>query len=529
MRGAAQSESGSIPHTRTTLAVENFGPIAKAKVELRPLTVFVGPSNTGKSYLAILIYALHVLFAAGRSYPDGLAYPQPGSFIGRVMRNMKIRDMPNSALEALREWLATDSEHSARSNEQIMLDPLAQWVRGQIQSTTNLDVDLQSQIERCFGLADGIGSLIRHKSRRGISLAISSGQLVPDGSKSEIEYRFRFGLRNSEASIQIPESEQFLMPNSKQASTFSYLPLALLRGRELADEEDALFIRDLAGTLISNQLDRAVGPFARNAYYLPADRTGVMHAHRVVVSSLIGQAASGGLRRTRDLPTLSGVLADFLREIINAGDPGNSQNSASNEIARLLESSVLGGEIESETTEFDYPTFYYRPFGWDHQLALSNSSSMVSELAPVVLYLKHYARPGDTLIIEEPESHLHPAAQANLALILVRLVHRGIRVIVTTHSEWMVDQFTTLTRMSGLDSSRRSILPDGDVALSEADLGIWLFEQAQRMHGSTVKEITINPDEGVFDTGFGAVAKELYDAWADVEIMLQEEQGETSP
>ena len=45
-----------------TLSVKNFGPIYSAEVELRPLTVFVGPSNTGKSYLAILIYALHKFF-----------------------------------------------------------------------------------------------------------------------------------------------------------------------------------------------------------------------------------------------------------------------------------------------------------------------------------------------------------------------------------------------------------------------------------------------------------------------------------
>ena len=46
------------------LSVRNFGPIAEADIELRPLTVFVGPSNTGKSYLATLIYALHQFFDA---------------------------------------------------------------------------------------------------------------------------------------------------------------------------------------------------------------------------------------------------------------------------------------------------------------------------------------------------------------------------------------------------------------------------------------------------------------------------------
>ena len=41
------------------LDVENFGPIAEAKnIEFKPMTVFVGPSNTGKSYLAILLHAI---------------------------------------------------------------------------------------------------------------------------------------------------------------------------------------------------------------------------------------------------------------------------------------------------------------------------------------------------------------------------------------------------------------------------------------------------------------------------------------
>ena len=31
------------------IAVENFGPIEKAEIDLRPLTVFVGESNTGKT------------------------------------------------------------------------------------------------------------------------------------------------------------------------------------------------------------------------------------------------------------------------------------------------------------------------------------------------------------------------------------------------------------------------------------------------------------------------------------------------
>ena len=51
------------------IKVENFGPIEKAEIDLRPLTVFVGESNTGKTYLAALIYALHKTFEGLSRFP----------------------------------------------------------------------------------------------------------------------------------------------------------------------------------------------------------------------------------------------------------------------------------------------------------------------------------------------------------------------------------------------------------------------------------------------------------------------------
>ena len=45
-------------HPEVWISATDFGPIASGVVDLRPLTVFVGPSNIGKTYFAILIYAL---------------------------------------------------------------------------------------------------------------------------------------------------------------------------------------------------------------------------------------------------------------------------------------------------------------------------------------------------------------------------------------------------------------------------------------------------------------------------------------
>ena len=62
--------SVSYEQDRIELEVRDFGPIIEATIDLRPLTVFVGPSNTGKPCLATLIYALHRGFsgAAGTDY-----------------------------------------------------------------------------------------------------------------------------------------------------------------------------------------------------------------------------------------------------------------------------------------------------------------------------------------------------------------------------------------------------------------------------------------------------------------------------
>jgi len=40
------------------IEIENFGPIASGSFELRPLTLFIGPNNTGKSYAATLAHSI---------------------------------------------------------------------------------------------------------------------------------------------------------------------------------------------------------------------------------------------------------------------------------------------------------------------------------------------------------------------------------------------------------------------------------------------------------------------------------------
>jgi predicted ATPase len=57
----------------------------------------------------------------------------------------------------------------------------------------------------------------------------------------------------------------------------------------------------------------------------------------------------------------------------------------------------------------------------------------VSQVLPVLVALL-VAKPGDIVHIEQPEIHLHPAAQARLAQPLAAAAKRGVIVVAETHS-----------------------------------------------------------------------------------------------
>ena len=185
------------------------------------------------------------------------------------------------------------------------------------------------------------------------------------------------------------------------------------------------------------------------AYYLPAARSGIMQSHRVIASSLVARSTRTGLGAS-EMPTLSGVVADFMEELILYREDAGPDDSM-NQIANALESDVLNGRIFMKPSPTGYPEFLYRPQGTEQDMRLTRSSSMVSELAPLVLYLRGLVRPGDTLIIEEPEAHLHPAAQAQMAATLARLVRAGVRVLVTTHSDFMLKEIANLMHEGELE------------------------------------------------------------------------------
>ena len=103
------------------------------------------------------------------------------------------------------------------------------------------------------------------------------------------------------------------------------------------------------------------------------------------------------------------MIGDFLEQIVQLQGTRRIVKRNIRRVAEQLETDLLEGKIEvKRPTPEAYPEFLYRPDQAEEALRMSHSSAMVSELAPLVLFLRGVVRQGDLLIIEEPESHLHP-------------------------------------------------------------------------------------------------------------------------
>lgn len=120
--------------------------------------------------------------------------------------------------------------------------------------------------------------------------------------------------------------------------------------------------------------------------------------------------------------------------------------------------------------------------------------------------------------IDEVEAHLHPAIQARLAALLAHLVRADVRVVITTHSDWLLRELGNLLREGEL--ARRTTGTPENGALTPAEVGVWLFQA--RDSGFAVREIPFDAIEGVEPEEYEAVAETLYNRSADLQNRLQE-------
>ena len=146
-------------------------------------------------------------------------------------------------------------------------------------------------------------------------------------------------------------------------------------------------------------------------------------------------------------------------------------------------SDIIGGDYRVK----DADTIYFKPARRRLRLTMDESSSAVRSLLIIGLYLRHVARPGDLLMIDEPELNLHPRNQRRIARLFAQLVNVGVRVFATTHSDYIVKELNTLIMLKQDKPNLKRIAKNNgyrpEELLTPDQIQVYIAEPTETPHG----------------------------------------------
>ncbi len=510
------------PEKKLSLGVglKNFGPIADGEIKLRPLTVLVGPNNSGKSFGALFVHS------ALRTINGIILWGEPINLVSEYLRMQKIENMPPQMLAATRPF--RDIVLQVRDTSQATATDVRKALRDIITADIfehYIPEAFKRELTAAFGVS--VESLVRSPNKR-LEIDINFGQ-------SSVKYGFvkkkgAFNLKQ----LSIPDLEISVQTGSSQTSALESIntPNSLITWRAstgesgmvpMPDGHDSSYKTDTAWFIarwkLFKQLATALSEgSAARSYYLPAARSGILHGHKALAAAIVNQASFAGLSDF-EIPRVSSSVATLISDMLSmGGEPGPFFD-----LSEQIEQEMTGGTIVLYMPSPGmYPEIKFKYEGG--VISLQTCSSMISELAPLFLYLRYKVKPGDVLIVEEPEAHLHPKNQRIIAKLFARLIRQGVYVLITTHSEYLVQQIQNLVSLSKLDSAVREkkYRYDKNDFLRQEEVGAYLFTWGRKSRGYKTKELTISDEEGVTEEGFGDVHDALYEETIGIERALQE-------
>lgn len=376
-----------------SLSVRNLGPIAEAEnIEIKPLTILVGPNGSGKTYFATFIYSLH------QSLKELAGRAEFVSF--RYFRN-------------------EGQKKQSRARKAAGRDLMARGLR-------DFPADVFDR------LISNLGASSLHRIAR------------KNARPRHIAFEYKF--QNLKAALLATPKNSMRRKNES-------------KGEEGRPREK----------ITQKTLDDwcSYDEHMKSFIYLPAGRAGLMNAATIVSASL--PHLSG--RMSRGEPHLNAIVASFLeKQTYLAAEAGRSQDDfeitrmsirRGDDLEELFAAKSKNNSFVEELKEFESSLFnghvsYSK--GAKNQrgqlefkknqtsIPLSRSSSMVQELASFFLIIDRFCENGDTIIIDEPEAHLHPVAQKKMAEGLITLVDAGLKFIVTSHSPIFLEHLGNLTK-----------------------------------------------------------------------------------
>jgi predicted ATPase len=466
------------------LQVTNFGPITSGKISLKPFTVFIGPNNSGKSYAAMMINAIleAVRVALPAHWPS-------------IRRRAVTPKMVWSSSSNFPKRIFLEK----RDNEILVDNEKINKIAGSM-AMELFQHSFKETIETSFGcpLEDLVKS---EKQLFAINIVFGEYAIELIGNRSHENFVVK-KYPSPPVEIQVAVTDDDFIsvnPDNIQNEILVRFP------RQFISEMDQEYgAKGVVASVAQELSKRFLNQLYLPADYLPAGRSGILQVYREVAASLIQSAHRAGLEEHR-IAKLSGVAVNLISSLIDLP----LKKGPFFELSKTFEEELIGGQIVVFRAETQDIKYQFR----NSQLPLHRSSSTVTELAPLFLYLKYYITPGSVLIIEEPEAHLHPYNIRLLAKWLVRLRREGVNLILTTHSQYLLEQLSNFIMLQRVSATKRKEKYgyDKNDFLKPEEVGVFFFKPDKRTDGFKIKTVPVDAIDGIAEEGFAEVHDGLYE------------------
>ena len=212
------------------------------------------------------------------------------------------------------------------------------------------------------------------------------------------------------------------------------------------DEEPTDLIFDKIHEIFGRYI-RLISNNFGNVYFLPASRSGIyagMNAFGSIVAELSKNRAF--ITKKIEFPGISEPISDYFISLSNIR---RQENEKLKTFYSAIEDNILKGKVSFDESR---NALIYSPDNVDASYEMTEVSSMVSEISPVVAFLKYIMSPGSeekrtaksVLFIEEPEAHLHPGNQIALIEIFSSLIDKNVKLIMSSHSNYIFNKLNNM-------------------------------------------------------------------------------------
>lgn len=416
------------------IIIENFGPINKCEFDLeKDLHLIVGENNVGKSYAITVVYLVVKSILSLSDYP--------------LFRHF---DIPTNLPSLLEQKDKSDNQQEIDISSEIC-SALADLL-----DKTFLQV-LQDSFVATF---DSIFNLQSQFSEHQISLTLRTNA-----------FYLKIGTKDKKLVISSLKLDKLVklrtLPKQNRAPKFGDDEIIIYQN--LANNDASHEYAERAIISIFFSFITEVSDHIKSVHYLPASRSGLYQALSAFGQIMAELSRSRSfLTRKIELPGISEPLSDYFLKLTEINVTRRvSEGHALNEVANKIESQILKGKVDFDTKT---KKIMYTPNKTNLRLDLSSTSSMVSEIAPIVSYLRYVltqptrrnpyligrseketSKSKHLVLIEEPEAHLHPEVQIRMMDIFADLINHGVKVIITSHSNYIFNKANNLILENKID------------------------------------------------------------------------------